>query len=356
MLSLLSKKQSRMVGVDVSSTSVKLLELSQRGDQFRVESYGVAPLLADAMVEGDVKDIEAVGDATKLLVARSRTSNSNAIIAVPGSSVITKVIQMDANLEEQEMEAQIHLEASRYIPYPMEEVSLDFQVLGLNEKNPEKVNIFIAASRTENVNARVEALKIGGLNTMVVDVETYAIERAVSLITESLPNEGKDKTIAIIDIGSVITSITVLHNLSTIYNREEVFGGKQLTEAIQRRYGLTYEEAGLAKKHGALADDYVPEVLDPFREALIPLIRRSLQFFFSASNYNEVDHIVLAGGGAFIPGLTDLATERLGTSCTVADPFTQMSIARRVDQAALAADAPALMVCCGLALRSFCSE
>lgn len=355
MPSIFSKKLPKLIGLDISPTSVKLLELSKQGDKFHVECYGVAPLFPDAMVESDIKDVNAVGEAVKLVVSRSRTSCRNAILAVPGSSVITKVIQLDDNLDENEMEAYIHLEASRYIPYPMEEVSLDFQVQGPNAKKADKLDVFIAASRTENVNSRVEALKAGGLNTSVVDVETYAIERACQFITDKLPGGGQDKTIAIIDIGSVITSITVLHNLATIYTREEVFGGKQLTEAIQRRYGLTYEEAGLAKKQGALADDYVPEVLDPFREALIPLIRRSLQFFFSASNHNEVDHIVLAGGGAFIPGLTDLVTERLGTSCSIADPFVNMTVASRVDRASLAADAPALMVCCGLALRSFYS-
>ena len=353
MWSLLTKKQPHIVGVDISPTSVKLLELTKHGEGYRVESYGVAPLIPDSMVESDIKDVEAVGDAIRLVVGRSRTSCNNAVIAVPGSSVITKVIQLDGTLDENEMEAQVHLEASRYIPYPMEEVSLDFQVIGPSENKADRVDVFIAASRTENVNARVDALKFGGLNTFGVDVETYAIERSASLITDTLPDQGVARTVAIIDIGSVVTSITVLNNMTTIYTREEVFGGKQLTEAIQRRYGLTYEEAGLAKKQGALSDDYVPEVLDPFREALIPLIRRSLQFFFSASNYNEVDHIVLAGGGAFIPGLTDLVTERLGTSCTIADPFVNMSISNRVDKAILAADAPALMVCCGLALRSF---
>ena len=225
---------------------------------------------------------------------------------------------------------------------------------------PDAIAPILGAEQTEGYRNRAQfktdGSKLGYVapsSNNIVDVETYAIERACQFITHKLPDFGQDKTIAIIDIGSVITSITVLHNLSTIYTREEVFGGKQLTEAIQRRYGLTYEEAGLAKKQGALADDYVPEVLDPFREALIPLIRRSLQFFFSASNYNEVDHIVLAGGGAFIPGLTDLVTERLGTSCTIADPFIDMTISNRVNRASLAADAPALMVCCGLALRSF---
>lgn len=351
--SFLSRKHPRLLGVDISTTSIKLLELSQVGESYRVESYAVAPLFPNSQVEGDIKDIEEVSEAIKLVVARSGTSLRNAAVAVSSSSVITKVIEMDVNLSDYEMEAQVALEASRYIPYPMEEVSLDFEVLGLNEKNQERKDVLVAASRTENVDVRIDALKLGGINTKIVDVESYAMERACPLIAEQLPSHGEGKTIAIVDIGSIVTTINVLHNLSTIYSREEVFGGKQLTEAIQRRYGLTYEEAGLAKKQGALADDYVPEVLDPFREALIPLIRRSLQFFFSASRFNEVDHIVLAGGGAFIPGLSDLVKDRLGTDCSIANPFLNMSLSSKVDALVLSADAPSLMICCGLALRSF---
>lgn len=351
--SLIGRKLPRLVGVDLSSTSVKLLELSQQGSRYRVESYSVAPLFPDTFAESDIKDVAAVGEAIKLVVARSRTHCKYAAVAVSSSSVITKVIQLDANLSDHEMEAQVNLEASRYIPYPMEEVRLDFDVMGPATKDSDKVDVLLAASRMENVDARVDALKIGGLICRVVDVESYVMERACTLIADQLPAGGINKTIAVIDIGSIVTTITVLHNLMTIYTREEVFGGKQLTEAIQRRYGLTYEEAGLAKKHGALADDYIPEVLDPFREALVPLIRRSLQFFFSASRFTEVDCVVLAGGGAFVPGLCDLVQERLGTHCIIANPFSDMTISPRVDAAMLSADAPALMICCGLALRSF---
>lgn len=342
-----------MVGVDISSTSVKLLELTQVGGRFRVDCYSVAPLFPDSFEQSDIKDVESVGEAIKLVVNRSGARTNHAAVAVPGSSVITKIIQVDSRLEEYDMEAQVDLEASRFVPYPMEEVSIDFEVISPNQNNPDKVDVLVAASRTEQVDSRVEALRLGGLTVDVVDVESYAMERAFPLITDQLPNEGKDKTIAIIDIGSIVTSITILHDLMTIYTHEEVFGGKQLTEAIQRRYGLTYEEAGLAKKQNALAEDYVPEVLDPFREALIPLIRRSLQFFFSASRFNEVDYIVLAGGGAYIPGLRELVKERLGTDCCIANPFSDMIISPKVDAASLSADAPSLMICCGLALRSF---
>lgn len=355
MFELFTRKSAKLVGVDISTTSVKLLEFSKEGTNYRVESYAAAPLMPNNLAESDIKDIESVGTVIQWVVGRSRTTAKYAAVAVPGSSVITKVIQLDAILTEHEMEAQIALEAGRYIPYPLEEVRLDFEVLGPNEKNADKMNILLAASRTENVEARVNALRVGGLTTRVVDVEPYAMERACQLIAEQLPNGGREKTIVVVDIGAVVTGITVLHNLAVIYTREEVFGGKQLTETIQHRYGLTYEEAGLAKKQGALSDDYVPEVLEPFRESLIPLIQRSLQFFFSASRFGEVDQIVLAGGGALMPGLCELVKQRLGTDCIVANPFASMSVSSRVDVAELSADAPALMVCSGLAMRGFVS-
>ncbi|MBB72337.1 MAG: pilus assembly protein PilM [Legionellales bacterium] len=350
---LFQHKHVHTVGIDISSTSVKLLELSQHGSSYRVEAYGVAALPQEAVVENDIKDIEAVGEAIKLVVGRSRTQCKFAATAVPSSSVITKIIQMDASLDDHDMETQVSLEAGRYIPYPLEEVSLDFEILGYNEKDESKVDVLIAASRSENVDVRIDAVAEGELTTKIIDVESYALERTFPLIADQLPNKGIDKTIAVVDIGSTMTTITILHNLKTIYSREEVFGGKQLTEAIQRRYGLTFEEAGIAKKEGGLADDYIPEVLDPFREALVPLIRRSLQFFFSASRFNSVDHIIWAGGGAMIPGLHDLIKERLEVESSVANPFADMTLANKVDAAQLSADAPSLMVCCGLALRSF---
>jgi type IV pilus assembly protein PilM len=211
----------------------------------------------------------------------------------------------------------------------------------------------LAASRSENVYSRVDAVELGGLTVKIVDVEAYAMERAFQLLENQLPDQGEGKIIAIVDIGATMTSLSVLEDFKTIYTREQVFGGAQLTEEIQRRYGLSYEEAGMAKKQGGLPDDYEPEVLEPFKEAVIQQVSRSLQFFYSSSQYSEVDHIVLAGGCSVIDGLEDMLEERLGVSASIANPFADMSIANRVNAQALSVDAPSLMICCGLALRSF---
>lgn len=348
-----SKKSSPLLGLDISSSSVKLLELSRSGGHYRVESYGVEPLPPNAVVEKNITDPEAVGQAIKRLVTREKTPNKNAAVAVAGSAVITKVIEMDSNLRDDDMEAQIRLEADQYIPYPLDEVAIDFEVQGIVEDNAEKAEVLIVACRTENVEMRQAALEAAGLTAKIVDVEAYAMERAYSLIVDQLDKAEQQQTIAIVDIGATMTTLSVLDGGQTIYTREQFFGGKQLTEEIQRRYGLTFEEAGLAKKQGGLPDDYEAEVLTPFKDAVVQQVSRSLQFFFSSSQFNDVDYIVLAGGTASLPGLRDVVQEKIGTPTVVANPFANMSLSSRVGTSALNDDAPALMIACGLAMRSF---
>jgi len=350
---LFAHKKPPLIGLDISSTSVKLLELSRHGDGYRVEAYAAEPLPPNSVVEKNITDVEAVGEAIRRVAKRAGSRTKFASVAVAGSSVITKVITMPASLSEEEMESQIELEADQYIPYSLEEVNLDFEILGTSEDNPDTVDVLLAASRSENVDSRVAAVELGGLTAKVVDIEAYTLENAFSLITSQIPGGTEDKTVAIIDVGATMTTLSVLHNEKIIYTRDQVFGGKQLTEEIQRRYGLSYEEAGMAKRQGGLPDNYVPEVLDPFKDAMAQQVSRSLQFFFSSSQHNSVNHIVLAGGSASIPGVDELIEERVGTSTSIANPFTSMSLVSKVKAQALSNDAPALMIACGLALRSF---
>ena len=353
MLPLFKRTKSALLGLDISSTAVKLLELSQSGPRYKVESYAVVPLPPHAVVEKNIADVEAVGSAVSRAVKLSRTRSKHVAVAVAGSAVITKVITMPASLTDAELAAQIELEADQYIPYPMEEVNMDFEVLGPSEKKAESVDVLLAASRSENVDVRVAAVELGGLSAKIVDVEAYAMETAFVLLGQQLPDAGKDKTVAVVDVGATMTTLNVLHDSKIIYTREQVFGGKQLTEEIQRRYALSYEEAGMAKKQGGLPDNYVPEVLNPFKEAMAQQVSRSLQFFFSSSQYNSVDHIVLAGGCASILGIDELIEAKLGTSTSIANPFASMSLGSKIKAQSLSADAPALMISCGLAMRSF---
>ena len=352
-MGLFTRKKPALLGLDISSTAVKLLELSRNGGRYRVESYAVEPLPPNSVVEKNIADVEAVGESIQRAVKRSGTRSRDAAVAVAGSAVITKVITMNANLSEDDLEQQIYLEADQYIPYPLDEVNLDFEVLGPSEKNPETIDVLLAASRSENIDMRVAALEIGGLTARIVDVEAYALENAFKLIAEQLPGGGRDQTIAVVDVGATMTTLNVLHDLKIIYTREQVFGGKQLTEEIMRRYGLSYEEAGMAKRQGGLPDNYVPEVLEPFKEAMAQQVSRSLQFFFSSSQYNSIDRIVLGGGSASIPGVDELIENKLGTETSIANCFANMALSSKVKPQTLSNDAPALMIACGLALRSF---
>ena len=350
MLSFRRKHNASLVGLDISSTSVKLLELSIQDGRYRVESYGVEPLPSNAVVERNIADTEGVGDAIERLVKRARPRTRMAAAAVTGSAVITKVIDMEVDMTDDERETQIRLDADQYIPYPLSEVNLDFEVIGPSAV-PNRVSVLLAASRSENIEQRVDTLEIGGLTAKVMDIEAYAMERAFALIIDTLPSS--PEIVAIIDVGHTMTTLNVLRDEKIIYTREQMFGGKQLTEDIQRRYGLSFEEATRAKREGNLPDDYEPEVLRPFMESVVQQVTRSLQFFFSSSQYNDVDHILLAGGSASIMGLAGLIQEKLGNRVSVANPFLQMNFASQIDTSAIENDAPSLMIACGLALRSF---
>jgi type IV pilus assembly protein PilM len=352
-LGLFNKTANTLLGIDISSTSVKLLELSRSGGRYRVEAYAVEPLPPNAVVEKNIAEIEGVGQALSRVLAKSRTGARNVAVAVAGSAVITKTIEMDAGLSEDELENQLKIEADQYIPYPLEEVAIDFEVQGLSPRNPERAEVLLAACRKENVEVRDASLALAGLTAKVVDVEAYALERAFALVESRLAGEHGELTVAVVDVGATMTTLSVLHNGKTIYTREQLFGGKQLTEEIQRRYGMYFEDAGLANKQGGVPADYESEVLLPFKQAVVQQVSRSLQFFFAAGQFSEVDCILLACGTASLAGHARLNEQKIGTPCVVANPFSDMALASKVNAAALASDAPALMIACGLAMRSF---
>lgn len=352
-MGLLGRKQTPLLGVDISSTSVKILELSRSGGNYKVESYAVEPLPPNSVVEKNITDAELVGEAIGRAAQKSNTKLKTAACAVAGSAVITKIISMPADLSEDEMEAQLQLEADQYIPYPMDEIRYDFEVLQPSASEPSRVDVLLAASRMDNVDIRVDALSIGGLQAKVVDVEAFALENSIALLKASDETIANAHILAIMDVGATTSTLSVLEDTKIIYTREQIFGGRQLTDEIQRRYGLSYEEAGLAKRQGGLPDNYVPEVLTPFMESMAQEVNRALQFFYSSSQIGAVDHVVIAGGCASIDGVDELIGSKIDLPVSTANPFAEMSIATRVKKEALLNDAPALMIACGLALRSF---
>ncbi len=353
MFGLLKNKSNAVLGVDISSTAVKVLELGRSGSEYKVVAFSVEPLPPGAVVENNIHDLDVVGETVAKAVSHAKTSLKTAAVAVSGSAVITKNIEMDASLSDDEMETQITVEADQYIPYALDEVAIDFEVQGLNEKNPERVEVLLAACRKDNVEMREDALKLGGLKAKIVDVEAFALERVYELINTQFKLPSEDPVLAIVDIGATKTTLNVINQGKSVYTREQLFGGRQLTDEIQRRYGLTPEEAESAKCRGGLSEDYEPEVLDPFRETVVQQISRSLQFFFSSSQFNDVDAIALVGGSAAIEGLPEMVQEKLGTPAQLVNPFARMPVAGRVNKDKLTNQAPSLMIACGLAMRSF---
>ena len=350
----LGPRHPQLIGLDITTSSIKLIELSQSGGQYRVEAYAAEPAPHNAINEKAIVDAGAVGDAVRRAVKRSGVRSTECAVAISGDAAITKAIQMPRNLSDSDLEQQIEMQADQYIPFPMEEVSYDFQVLGPSDKDPEMRDVLLVASRSENVEQRVAAVTAAGLVAKLVDVEAFALENACRLLTHQMPDGGIDRTIAVVDFGASTTTFSVLRNLVVVYTRDFAFGGQQLTEEIMRTYGLSMEEAGRAKKEGGLPSNYQPEVLDPFIDDMTQQVSRSLQFYLaSGSGRNQPEQILICGGCANIPGVADVIASRVGIPAERGDPLGQMKISTRALAQGVKKDATALLTACGLALRSF---
>lgn len=351
---LFGPKYRPLLGLDITTSSVKLIELSMAGGQYRVESYAAEPTPHNAINEKAIVDAEAVGEAIRRAVKRSGAKSREAAVAISGDAAITKVIQMPKSLSEADLEGQVELQADQYIPFPMEEVSYDFQKVGPSEKDPDMIDVLLVATRTENVEQRQAAVQAAGLAAKLVDVEAFALENACKLLTHQMPDGGIDRTIAVIDFGASSTTFSVLRDLKVIYTRDFAFGGQQLTEEIMRTYGLSMEEAGRAKKEGGLPSNYQPEVLDPFIDDMTQQVSRSLQFYLaSGSGREQPEKILVCGGCANIAGVDDVIASRVGIPAERGDPLGQMKLSSRAKAQAVKKDATALLTACGLALRSF---
>jgi len=338
---LFKAKAPPLFGLDISSSSVKMLELVDGGKGgYRVERYAIEPLPRDCVVDGNINNLEAVTESVKRAHSRMGTRTKHVAMAVPSGAVISKKIVVSAALREEELEVQVESEANQYIPFALEEVNLDFQVLGPSPTNPEEQEVLIAATRKEKVEDRVAVADSAGLKALVMDVE-------------ALPGGGKDQNIAVVDVGANVMNVAVLRNEQSVYTREQAFGGNQLTQDIVSRYGMTPEEAENAKRSGGLPDDFETEVMKPFMENLSMEVQRALQFFFTSTQFHAVDHILLAGGSAVIPGLDEVVHTRTQVPTSVANPFALMQASPKVQLKRLMADAPSLIVACGLAMRRF---
>jgi len=350
---LWKKKTSMMVGIDIGSHSAKAVLLSQGSNGYILESYAIEPMARGAVIDREIQDIEAVGNVIAKIRKKITAKAKDAVAAVSGQTVITKVIYMDVSLSEDELANQIEIEADSLIPYPLDEVSLDFESLDVNESDPTKVNVLLSAARTESIEARVAALELGGFHAKVIDVESYAISRTHDLCLSLLPEDAVDKMVAIVDIGAAMTLFSVTHAGKHIYSRDQMFGGEQYTRSIVSYYNKSFEDAETAKITNDLPPNYTFEVLAPFHTILMQQIRRAIQMFLTSSGVGKIDYLLVSGGTASIEGLEGLLSEELGIRTFIVNPFGSMDIDNSIDKDELTKVAPQLMVATGLALRSF---
>jgi type IV pilus assembly protein PilM len=325
---LFGKKTQPLLGLDITTSSVKLIELSQSGKRFRVESYSAEPTPPSSINEKAIVDAKAVGEAIRRAVKRAGAKATDVAIAISGDAAITKVIQMPSVLSERDLEGQVEIQADQYIPFPMEEVSFDYEIVGPNANDPELMDVLLVATRTDNVEQRQNAVSAAGLNATIVDVEAFALENACALLSHQIPDGGMGQAVAIVDIGASSTTFSVLQDLKVIYTRDFAFGGQQLTEEIMRTYGLSMEDAGRAKKQGGLPSNY-------------------------QGGREQPDMILVCGGCANIPGIADVISSRVGIPTEVGDPLGQMKISSKAKSQGVHKDSTALLTACGLALRSF---
>lgn len=351
-LSILNPKARSLIGLDISSSAVKMVELSGGVAGYQLEAYAIEPLQEGAVVDGNIANMEAIGEVVGRCWKRLGSSTRFVAMAMPTAAVITKKIILPAGLRESDMEIQVESEANQYIPFALEEVNLDFQVVGPAPSGPEEVEVLIAASRKEGVEDRVASAELANLKAVVMDMESYAALAAFGLIQAQFP-QGDQEIFALVDVGAHAMKVAVIKGDQTVYNREQAFGSNQLTQDMMRAYGMSHDEAEALKRNGPMPDNFESEILRPFLDNLALEVSRALQFFFTSTQYSEVHHIVLMGGGAMLPGIVDTVSERTQVDTVMANPFARMSLSSRIKPQALIDEAPTLTVACGLALRRF---
>lgn len=351
---LLGRKHPPMVGLDVSSSSVKLVELSQNvsGD-LTLERFASEPLDKGWIADGQIEKFDEVAEAVRKVVIKSGTRTKFVAMAMPQSAVITKKIMLPAGLREEEMEMQVEAEANQYIPFSLDEVSLDFCVVGPSPASAGDVEVLIAASRKDRVQDRQGLAEAAGLKPAVLDIESYASRLAMKRLIGALPGEGKDALVALFEIGAENTSLKVLRDEELLYDRDQAFGGAQLTQLISRQYGFSFEEAESKKLSGDLPEDFQSSLLAPFVDSLSQEIGRALQYFFTSTPHHKVHYVMLAGGTASLPGLKERVTDLTGFASMVVNPFDGMKLGSAVRESKLRREAPSYLTACGLAMRRF---
>jgi len=349
-LSFLKPKTAGWVGVDIGSASVKLVALTKHGQSYQIEGYAIVSLPPTAVVDGNVETPDEVSDAIERGLKICGVSLSHAVTAVPASAVITKRLEISNAFVGMELEEQVQVEADQFIPYPLDEVALDFEVQGPVEKAPELNEILLVACRRDDTESREEAINGSGLKCEVIDIDTYAIERTLPLLEQGEPG---GQLVGIVDIGAATLTLNVFRSNKIIYNREQAFGGNDLTNMIHQHKGVAVAEVERLLHTGELDEDTMNMLVLPFRQTVVQQVSRALQFYYSSGSQGQLGKLYLAGGTAGLDGLATMVADEVGVGTQIANPFLNMQVASKINTARLQKDAPSLLKACGLAQRSF---
>ncbi len=351
MISLFKTNSKSLLGVDIGSSYVKVLGLSKHSSNFHVDCYSVVHLPEGAVIDNNVQDVPVVAEALEKGLRLANTRIKHAATSVPTSVVIVKQLEFSKSFTEDELEDQIKVEADQFIPYPLDEVSIDFQIQGESDASPELNDILLVACRQDSVQSREDAVNGSGMICDVIDVDTYAIERAFPVLAET--HDILDKTVGLVDIGASSMTLYVLEHGQVIYSREQAFGGNDLTHSLTQVSDMSADEVEQAKKASELSEELIQGYIDPFKQTTAQQISRSIQFYYSSGTHGEIETLLLMGGIAALPGIETTVSQELGINTEVADPFGAMTIDSRINRHKFDPEAPSLVLACGLALRSF---
>ncbi len=353
MASIFRRGSDEMFGVDVSASAIKLVGLGGVKERLVLEHCAMDPLSAGCVIDGTIEKVDEAAAALQRLVKRTGAKAKKIALALPSSSVITKKIAIPAGLTPLEMEEQVDVEAKQYIPFPLEDVSLDFFDMGLSPERPGQADVLIAAARREHVQNLQDFAEAAGMVPVIVDVHSYALRLAIGRILDVQAKTTPGTLSVLYKLGAHKTSLQVLRGKDIVYERDQTVGGAQLTQKIASHYGLSAAEAESKKCVGNLGPGYEATVLAPFVATLVQELARGLQLFFNSTPYNKVNQVFLAGGGALLGGLAAAVATETQVPCSIVNPFEGMVVGAAIQRKHVLQDAPAYLGACGLALRRF---
>ncbi|NWF36002.1 type IV pilus assembly protein PilM [Mariprofundus sp. KV] len=358
-MSFFSSRSEGIMGVDISSTGIKLVELSRSRSGYELVSLATIPLPRDAIVENTIIDSSAVTQALIEAVNAAKTSTKNVALAVSGNAVIIKTITIPT-VSEFELEAQIQYEADQHVPYDIDDVFLDFFIQGMTADDPEHMDVVLAACKREVVEDYQMVLAEAGLTAKCVDCAVFALENGAEVTEQhNLPHGGEqlladeDADVhALINIGANMMNINVLINGQMAFVRDQFYGGQNLTEEIQKEHDISYQAAEQLKTDDF--DSIHPEALERFYMGLTSELVRSLDFYSASRAEFPVRKLLLSGGCALIPNIATELEQRLGIDTAILNPFENIKIpAKKFDEQHIRRIGPMLMIPIGLAMRSF---